>query len=89
MTDKDELAALRAEVAELKEALSGKADKPQPKPEFKEQPYERYDPTAGTRMPRSALEAMIAAEPRGFMRAVVKDHQGAPTGPSPTTPREK
>jgi hypothetical protein len=30
-------------------------------------------------MPRSALEAMIAAEPRGFMKGVVHDNR-APTG---------
>ena len=31
-------------------------------------------------MPRSALEAMVAAEPRGFMAGVVRDNR-APTSP--------
>jgi hypothetical protein len=63
---------LEARVAELE--AKGKPPAP-----FKEQPYQRYDPTAGMTMPRSALEAMIAAEPRGFMRGVVADNR-APTG---------
>jgi hypothetical protein len=79
---KTELAALKARIEELE----AKAKPPAP---FTPEPYQRYDPTAGMSMPRSALEAMIAAEPRGFMRDVIKDHQGAPTGPSPMTPRDK
>ena len=71
MTDKkDEIAELRAEVAALKAALSGKEDKPPPKKEFVPQPYEPIDWTARMSMPRSAIEAMVAAEPRGFMAGV-------------------
>jgi hypothetical protein len=80
MTDKkDEIAELRAEVAALKAALSGKEDKPPPKKEFVPQPYEPIDWTARMSMPRSAIEAMVAAEPRGFMAGVVHDNR-APTG---------
>jgi len=68
----DEIAALKARVEELE-----RANKP-PKP-FVPEPYQRYDPTAGMSMPRSALEAMIAAEPRGFMQGVVGDNR-APSG---------
>ena len=52
----DEIAALKARVEELERANK------RPKP-FVPEPYQRYDPTAGMSMPRSALEAMIAAEP--------------------------
>jgi hypothetical protein len=82
-----EIAALREEVAALKAALSGKEDKPPPKKEFVEQPYQRYDPTAGMCMPPSALQAMVAAEPRGFMSGVVRDNR-APNSPS-TIPRRE
>src|SRR5262249_13372855 len=68
----DEMAALLARVAELERA----AKPPEP---FKPEPYQRYDPTANMCMPRSALQAMVAAEPRGFMSGVVHDNR-APTG---------
>jgi hypothetical protein len=79
--EKDKIAALEARVAELEEKA-----KPKPEPEpFKPQPYQRYDPTEGMRMPPSALQAMVAAEPRGFMKAVVHDNR-APTGRPPMIP---
>jgi hypothetical protein len=81
MTAKEELAALRREVEELKAKLSP------PKP-FVPPPYERYDPTAGMCMPPSALRAMVAAEPRGFMRDVVHDNRG-PRTPTGTIPRSE
>jgi hypothetical protein len=74
MTAKDELAALKREVEELKAKLSP------PKP-FVPEPYQRYDPTAGMCMPPSALRAMVAAEPRGFMAGVVRDNR-APRTPA-------
>jgi hypothetical protein len=79
-TDKDELAALRARIEELER----KGKPPEP---FKEQPYQRYDPTEGMTMPPSALRAMVAAEPRGFMAGVVHDNR-APTSPGmvPSSP---
>jgi hypothetical protein len=82
----DEIAALKKEVEALKSALSGKEDKPQPKPEFKEQPHRRYDPTEGMTMPPSALRAMVEAVGDRMMRDIVKDHQGAPTSPTERKP---
>jgi hypothetical protein len=57
------------------------------KPFVPEPEYRRYDPTAGMTMPRSALEEMLRAEPRGFMQGVVRDNR-APTSPS-TMPRSE
>jgi hypothetical protein len=79
MTAKDELAALKREVEELKAKLSP------PKP-FVPKPYEPIDWTARMSMPPSALRAMVAAEPRGFMAGVVHDNR-APGTPTGTIPR--
>ena len=54
--------------------------RPAPGP-FKPAPYQRYDPTAGMRMPDSALRAMVAAVPDNIMRDVVRDNR-APTTPA-------
>jgi len=79
---KDELRKLKARGAELEARIAKlEADaKPEPPPKpFVPEPYQRYDPTANMCMPRSAMEAMVAAEPRGFMAGVVHDNR-APTG---------
>src|SRR6516164_9174843 len=73
----DEIAALRKRIEELE----AKAKPPEPPKPFVPRPYERYDPTAGMSMPPSALAAMVAAEPRNFMRDVVRDNR-APTTPA-------
>ena len=73
----EEMAALRKRIEELE----AKA-KPPAKKEFVPQPYEPIDWTARMSMPRSALEAMIAAEPRGFMRDVALRDARAPQSPS-------
>jgi hypothetical protein len=80
----DELAALKARVEEL-ERKEAQANKP-PEP-FKSPPYQRWDPTEGMSMPPSALRAMVAAEPAGFMTGVINDNRGAPTGPTGMVPR--
>jgi hypothetical protein len=74
---KAEVAAQRAEVEALKAAQVKAAAPPEP---FKEKPFQRYDPTAGMCMPPSALAAMIAAEPKGFMHDVALRDNRAPTG---------
>ena len=79
----DEIAALRKRIEELE----AKAKPPEPPKPFVPEPYQRYDPTAGMSMPPSALAAMVNAEPRGFMQAVVRDNRGAPTGPTGAIPR--
>jgi hypothetical protein len=73
MTAKDELAALKREVEELKAKLSP------PKP-FKPEPYQRYDPTEGMCMPPSALAAMVAAVPDHVIREIAMRDNRAPTG---------
>jgi hypothetical protein len=82
MTAKEELAALKREVEELKAKLSP------PKP-FVSKPHEPIDWTARMSMPPSALAAMLAAEPRGFMQGVLRDNRGAPTGPTGMIPRSQ
>ena len=45
---KKELAKLKKELADQKAEVEAlKAAQPKPKPEFKEQPYQRYDPLRG------------------------------------------
>jgi len=88
MSDKDRIAALERDNAELKNDLAelkAKVDPPKPKP-FKPEPYQQYDPTAGMCMPPSATQAMVAAEPRGFMAGVVRDNRNAPTSPTGMIP---
>ena len=75
----ERVAALERELAELKGALAGKEDKPEPKEPFKPEPYQPIDWTARMSMPPSALAAMVAAEPRGFMQGVVRDNRGPST----------
>jgi hypothetical protein len=72
MTNKDEIAELKARVAELE-----RANKP---PVFKSEPYQRYDPTAGMSMPKSTMLEMAAAVPD--MREIAMRDNRAPTGPS-------
>jgi hypothetical protein len=82
MTNKDEIAALRKRIEELE----AKAKPPEP---FKPQPYEPIDWTARMSMPPSALRAMVEAVPDHLMRSIVKDHQGAPTGPIGAIPTSR
>jgi hypothetical protein len=74
MANEDELAALKARVAELERAA-----KPAPPPDMKG--YRRFDPTEGMSMPASALREMAQAIPDSFIRDIVHDNR-APAGPS-------
>jgi hypothetical protein len=75
MTNKDEIAALKARVEELE-----RANKP-PEP-FKDDDWRPYDPTANMSMPRSTMLEMANAVPDHLVRGIVSDHYGAPQGPS-------
>jgi len=72
MTNKDEIAELKARVAELERA----AKPPDP---FVPKPYRQFDPTAGMSMPRSTLMEMAAAVPDRMIKDIERDNQ-APTG---------
>ena len=76
MTDNkdDELAALKKKLEELE----AKVSPPKPK-EFVPEPYQRYDPTEGMRMPPSALQAMAGHPCNQVMPGVIQDRH-APTG---------
>jgi hypothetical protein len=73
MTAKEELAALKREVEELKAKLSP------PKP-FVPEPYQKYDPTAGMSMPRSTMMEMARAVPDHVLRDIAMRDNRAPTG---------
>jgi hypothetical protein len=85
MTNKEEIAKLKQELADQKARVAELEEKAKPPKPFTPQPYQRYDPTERMSMPPSALAAMVNAEPRGFMRGVVADNRG-PTGPSSAVP---
>jgi hypothetical protein len=88
MTNKDELAELKARVAAQSARIDQLERAAKPPEPFKPEPYQRYDPTAGMRMPDSALRAMVAAEPRGFMQGVMRDNRG-PSTPTGMIPRSE
>jgi hypothetical protein len=89
MTNKDELAELKAKVAELEAKVSP------PKSDFKEmsdaewrnQVHQMRERQANSWMPPSAVQEMVAAEPRGFMQGVLRDNR-APTGRSGFIPEQ-
>src|SRR6516165_415713 len=77
----DELAALKKKVEELEAKVSP------PKSTFKEMSdaehrdmvHQMRERQANAWMPPSAIQEMVAAEPKGFMQGVVQDNR-APTG---------
>jgi hypothetical protein len=85
MTNKDEIAELKKELADQKARVEELERANKPKEPFKPPPHQQYDPTAGMRMPDSALRAMVNAVPDNFLRDVVRDNRGpgTPTGMIP------
>jgi len=81
----DELAELKARVAELERAAK---PEPPPKP-FVPEPYQRYDPTAGMSMPRSALMEMARAVPDHVMKNIALRDARAPTGRPSAIPQSQ
>jgi len=73
MTQKEELAALKARVAELE----AKAKPPKP---FEPEPPWHFDPTANMSMPPSALREMVNAIPDNVIRDIAMRDNRAPTG---------
>ena len=77
----DELAALKKEV----EALKAKVDPPKSTfvpmsdAEWVDKMHQMRERQANAWMPPSAIQEMVAAEPKGFMQGVVQDNR-APTG---------
>jgi hypothetical protein len=71
----DEIAALKARVAELERA----AKPPAP---FKPEPYQRFDPTERMSMPASVMRDMVNCVPDSFIRDIALRDGRAPTGPS-------
>jgi hypothetical protein len=79
MTNKEEIAKLKQELADQKakvEALERAAKPPEP---FKPAPYQQYDPTANMSMPMSTMMEMARAVPTAMLRDIVHDNR-APTG---------
>jgi hypothetical protein len=74
MTDKDELAALKARVEELE-----RANAPAPPPPDWTPPPNPIDRLA---MPQSVAREMAKAVPSAMVRDVMRDHRSGPTGPS-------
>jgi hypothetical protein len=77
MSDQEELAELKARVAELEAKMAP------PKP-FVPEPFQRYDPTANFSMPKSVLEAMVAAVPDSVVKGIVAEQRTPSTAQGPS-----
>jgi hypothetical protein len=84
----ERIAKLERELAELKAQV-----KPAPEPPKAREPWPKYDPTEGFRMPASAVQAMVDVVPD--MRAIVEEQRhgrsepGGFLGPEKTVAKEK
>jgi len=82
MTQKEELAALKARVDEQRARIDELERAAKPPAPFVPKPHQQYDPTAGMSMPRSTMLEMAAAVPDRMMREIALRDARAPTGPS-------
>jgi hypothetical protein len=83
MTTKDEIAALRREVKELKAEVEARNKPPAP---FKDD-WQPFDPTANMRMPPSAMRDLVAGVPDGVMGDIRSD-RAVPSGPRSMVPEK-
>jgi hypothetical protein len=89
----EEIAALRKELDEVKSALAPKPKStfvPMTDEQHRDMVHQMRERQANAWMPPSAVQAMVAAEPKGFMREVGLRDARVPTSASgmvPSTPQ--
>ena len=87
MSTEEEVADLKRQLAEVRDAMRAAQPKPEPSREEQERAtaewidkmHQMREGRMAMATPPSALQDMIAAEPRGFMSGVLHDNR-APTG---------
>ena len=81
--DAERLAQLEAEVAALKAKVDPPKSTfvPESDAEFRDRIHQMRERQANARMPPSAVQEMVAAEPKGFMREVALRDARAPNSP--------
>jgi hypothetical protein len=94
MSNEEKIAALEREVAELKAAVA-----PKPEPDWREREradaehqdrvHQMRERQANAWMPPSAVQDLVAGEPKGFMAGVVQDNRNAPTSPTGMIPTQR
>jgi hypothetical protein len=88
MTNKDEIAELKKELAEQKAKVEALERANKPKEPFVREPWQPIDYTAGMSMPRSVMEEMARAVPDHVMSGVVRDSH-APRSPTMHGPADQ
>jgi hypothetical protein len=96
MTTKEEVADLKRQLAEVKDAMRAAQPKPQPSREEQERAtaewidkmHQMREGRMAQATPPSALQDMVNAEPKGFMQGVVRDNRNAPTSPTGMIPNQ-
>jgi hypothetical protein len=84
MSDNDELAALKAKIAEQDAKIARLEARDKPSLPIKTD-FVPINPIDRLGMSREAMMEMVKAEPPGFMQGVVRDNR-APQGPTASTP---
>jgi hypothetical protein len=89
MTTEEEVADLKRQLAEVKDAMRAAQPKPQPSAaerereiaEWRDKMHQMREGRMAMATPPSALQEMVRAEPKGFMREVAMRDARAPTSP--------